>query len=56
MGTVFDTFSQIFNDGLLPNMKLMIDFLLTGDGMALGFVVILLPLLGKLIRFFKHIF
>ena len=51
----FDNVSQVFNDGLLPNMAALVDFLLS-DGIALGALVIFLPLLGRLIRFFKHLF
>ena len=51
---IFSSFSQIVNDGLLPNMKLLIDFLL-GDGLFLGLVIIFLPLTGKIINIFRKI-
>lgn len=55
MQSFFDIVSQVFKEGLLPNMTDLVEFLLS-DGIALGAVVILLPLLGRLIRFFKHLF
>ena len=53
--TMWEDFSTIFNDGILVNAKVLIDFLL-GDGIYLVAVVILLPLLGRLIKFFKNLF
>lgn len=48
--------STVLNDGLLPNMQALIDFLLSEEGAFLGICVICLPLLGKLVRFFKKLF
>ena len=42
-------------DGSFGPCAVLIDFLL-GDGIYLGAVVILLPLLGRLIKFFKNLF
>ena len=52
---MWEDFSTMFNDGILVNAKALIDFLL-GDGIYLGAVVIFLPLLGRLIKFFKNLF
>lgn len=52
---IWDQFSIVFSDGLLPNMKVLVDFFM-GDGLYLGILVIFLPLLGRLIKFFKHLF
>lgn len=53
---MWDDFATIFQYGLLPNCKDLIDFLLSEKGMYLGVVCICLPLLGRLIRFFRRLF
>ena len=53
---MWDNFSTIFESGILPNCKSLVDFLLSSDGMYLGVICICLPLLGRLIRFFKRLF
>lgn len=55
MGEIFSVFSQIVNEGLLPSLKMYIDFLL-GDGAMLGLGIIFLPLAGRVIYLFKKIF
>lgn len=52
---MFDTFSQIFNDGLVPCMKMYIDFLLD-EGMFLGVGILVLPLVGRILNIFKNLF
>lgn len=53
---MWENFTTIFEQGLLPNCKFLIDFLLSEKGMFLGVVCICLPLLGRLIRFFRRLF
>lgn len=53
---MWENFTIIFEQGILPNCKLLIDFLLSDKGMYLGVVCICLPLLGRLIRFFRRLF
>lgn len=53
---MWENFSIIFEQGILPNCKSLIDFLLSEKGMYLGVVCICLPLLGRLIRFFRRLF
>ena len=53
---MWENFSIIFEQGILPNCKELIDFLLSDSGMFLGVVCICLPLLGRLIRFFRRLF
>ena len=52
---MFDIFSQVVREGLLPNLKLYIDWLLH-EGKFLGFGVLILPLLARIIRIFKNLF
>lgn len=52
---MFDIFSQIVNDGLLPCLKMYIDFLL-GEGKFLGLGILILPLLGRIVYLIKKLF
>lgn len=52
---MFDTFTQIINEGLYPCLKMYIDFLL-GPGLFLGFGILVLPLVGRIVYIFKKLF
>lgn len=49
---MFDIFSQIVNDGLLPCLQVYLDFLLN-EGLFFGVCILVLPLLGKIVNIIK---
>lgn len=52
---MFDKLSLILTDGIMPCLKMLVDFLL-GDGLFLGLLIIFLPLLRRLIIIFRNLY
>lgn len=54
MENLFPIMSQFISEGLTPNLTLLVSWLM-GDGLFLGLIVIVLPLLGSIISIFRKI-
>lgn len=55
MENLFSNLTIFISDGLNPMLTMLVNWLM-GDGLFLGMVVIVLPLLGRIINILRKIF
>lgn len=54
MENLFPLMSQFISEGLTPMLTMLVNWLM-GDGLFLGLIVIVLPLLGSIVSILKKI-
>lgn len=55
MENLFPLLSEFISDGLTPMLTMLVTWLM-GDGLYLGLIVIVIPLLGRIINILKKVF
>ena len=55
MENLFQILTQFNTEGLFPMLGMLVDWLM-GDGLYLGAICIVIPLVGRIVNIFKKIF